>query len=801
MSEIPSPEVYEKLGAFYLGKLRDSPAAPTSEHLLLYDSKDLTTHAVCVGMTGSGKTGLCLALLEEAAIDGIPALIIDPKGDLGNLLLTFPNLSAEEFRPWIHEEEARRKNLEPDAFAQQQATLWRDGLARWGQSAERIQRLRSSAEFAIYTPGSHAGRPLSVLRSFAPPVGEAGREPELWRERIQTTVSSLLGLLRIHADPMQSREHILLSNLLDHAWKAGTTPDLPALMALLQKPPFEKVGVLDLETFFPSKDRFNLVMALNNLLASPGFSAWMEGEALDLNNLLHTPEGKPRHAIISIAHLSDSERMFVVSMLLNEAVSWMRTQSGTSSLRAIIYMDEIFGYFPPVANPPSKPPLLTLLKQARAFGVGTVLATQNPVDLDYKGLSNTGTWFIGRLQTERDKARVMEGLEGAAASSGKTFNRAALEQTLAGLGNRVFLMNNVHEDAPILFETRWCLSYLRGPLTRDQIKKLTPPPAAAHATTPPPPPSAGPLPHTPSHAAPTLPPEVPVCYPSGLGAGQSLEPSLIAICQITFSDARRNIHHIENTTFLVPIRNTPVPIDWNDLAPSIWQPEQLVHSAPEGAVHGELPALAHRSQSYDLWKKEFMTWLLAHHTLDLWKSPSTGLLSEPGEDERHFRLRVLQTGREIRDAQVAALRKKFATRLNTLQDRLARSRLRVDSEKGQARQAQLQTALSVGSTVLGALFGRKALSATSMTRATTAARGMSRSMKEAKDVALAEESVASLEAQLAELQQQMEMEVRQVESGAEALSETLEPIQLRPKRTGIAVRLFSLFWSPQPSAR
>src|SRR5712671_2206543 len=398
---MPSAADFEKLGVFYLGRPYDPQQKKSQDGVLLYDSKDLVTHAVCVGMTGSGKTGLCLALIEEAAIDGIPAILIDPKGDLANLLLTFPGLRPEDFRPWINEDDARRKNLSPDDYARQQAELWQKGLAAWDE--------------------------------------------ELLRERIGTTATSLLGLLGIDADPIKSREHILIATILDAAWRQGRELDLAGLIQQIQTPPVKRVGVLDLDASFPSKDRFALAMSLNNLLAAPGFGAWMEGEPLDVDALLHTPEGKPRVAIVSIAHLSDAERMFFVSLLLNQVVGWMRTQSGTTSLRALLYMDEIFGFFPPVANPPSKTPLLTLLKQARAFGVGVVLATQNPVDLDYKGLSNTGTWLIGRLQTERDKARVLDGLEGAAGTAGQGFDRAGLERILSGLSTRVFLMNNVHE--------------------------------------------------------------------------------------------------------------------------------------------------------------------------------------------------------------------------------------------------------------------------------------------------------------------------------------------------------------------
>ncbi|MGE3533074.1 MAG: ATP-binding protein, partial [Steroidobacteraceae bacterium] len=460
---------YEKLGAFYLGRKVDDSNGKDTDELVMYDARDLTTHAVCVGMTGSGKTGLCLSLLEEAAIDGVPVIAIDPKGDIANLALQFPQLRTEDFLPWVDAGEAKRKGQSPEEFAAATAETWKKGLADWQQDGERIARLRDAAEVAVYTPGSSSGRPLSVLRSFAAPDAGLLADSTALKERISGAAGGLLGLLGIEADPLKSREHILLSSLLDVAWRKGEDLDLAALIGQIQKPPLDKVGVFDLETFFPARDRLGLAMSINNLLAAPGFSAWLEGEPMDVQRLLFNEAGKPRISVISIAHLNDAERMFVVTLLLNEVVAWMRRQSGTSSLRALVYMDEIFGYFPPSAMPPSKLPLLTLMKQARAFGLGVVLATQNPVDLDYKGLSNAGTWFIGRLQTERDKARVVEGL---LSSAGEGLDKARIETLLANLSQRVFLMRNVHEDEPVLLRTRWALSYLRGPMTLKELGQL-----------------------------------------------------------------------------------------------------------------------------------------------------------------------------------------------------------------------------------------------------------------------------------------------------------------------------------------
>ncbi|MEJ2721130.1 MAG: ATP-binding protein, partial [bacterium] len=437
-------EPYEKLGAFYLGRSYDIDAGQVTNELTLYDSRDLLTHAFCVGMTGSGKTGLCVTLIEEAAIDGIPALVIDPKGDLANLMLTFPDLRAEDFKEWIDEQQAERQGISPDEYARSQARLWRDGLESWGQTGERIGRLQNAAEFTVFTPGSEAGVPVSILESLSAPPPAIRADTDLFNERIGTTATSLLNLLGVNADPLKSREHILLSKILDESWRGGSDLDLPGLIRAIEKPPFSRVGILDLDTFLPADARFELAATFNNLLASPGFEAWRTGVPIDIDRLLYTPSGKPRISIFSVAHLSDNERMFFVSLLLNETLGWVRSRPGTTSLRAIVYMDEIFGFIPPVADPPAKRPLLTLLKQARAYGVGIVLATQNPVDLDYKALSNTGTWFIGRLQTDRDRARVLDGLEGASAGTRRGFDRAKTDRIIAGIGKRVFLMHNIH---------------------------------------------------------------------------------------------------------------------------------------------------------------------------------------------------------------------------------------------------------------------------------------------------------------------------------------------------------------------
>ena len=810
-------EDYEKLGVFYLGREYDLRNKKSGERLILYDSKDMVTHGVCVGMTGSGKTGLCIAILEEAAIDGIPAIIIDPKGDLPNMLLTFPQLRPEDFAPWINEDDARRKGLSPQDFAAKQAELWKTGLASWGESGDRIARLKQAADFVIYTPGSTAGIPISILKSFAAPPPALLEDDELLRDRITSTVTSLLGLVGKDADPIKSKEHILISTILDSAWRQGIDLDLPSLIQQIQTPPVTKIGVIDLDSFYPARDRFELAMLINNLLAAPGFSAWMEGEALDIGQILHSPSGKPRMSIFSIAHLSDAERMFFVSLLLNQVLAWMRQQSGTTSLRAMLYMDEIFGYFPPVANPPSKQPLLTLLKQARAFGVGILLATQNPVDLDYKGLANCGTWLLGRLQTERDKARVLEGLEGAAATQGGKFDRQAMEQTLAGLGNRIFLMNNVHEDAPVVLETRWTMSYLRGPLTRNQIKILMDPvksqmpkqAAPAVASYAQPSATASPSASTaqaapsmppPSKAAgqPILPPEVQQYFVPVRGSqGNPLYKAVVlGSAQVHFMDAKTGIDTQEDTAVMTDITDDVVPVNWDNARDAGFSISDLEKSPRGQAQFSPLPAAAGKARSYDQWGKDLATWLYGSRKYELLKSPTYKQFSKPGESERDFRIRLAQSVREQRDDLTTKLRQKYQAKMASLEEQVRTAQQSVDREAEQQKQQQMQTVISVGTTLLGAFLGGKGLSSGTIGRATTAARGASRIFKEKEDVDRAKETVTAHQQRLDEIEAEFKAETDDLAAKGDPATEQLDKISIRPAKKDIQVRFVGLAWLP-----
>ncbi len=789
---------FEKLGAFYLGKEYDLERGAATDELLLYDSKDLTTHAVIIGMTGSGKTGLGIGLIEEAAIDRVPVIAIDPKGDLGNLLLMFPDLDAASFQPWLPPADAGAPPVSDAQRAAELAERWRTGLAEWGEDGARIRRLLDAVDLAIYTPGSSAGRPISVLRSFKAPSQALLDDADLYRERVQSSALSLLTLMGVDADPITSREHVLIANLLDAHWRNGQDLDIAGLIRAIQQPPFERVGVLDVESFFPAKERAALAMQLNNLLAAPGFAAWMEGEPLDTGRLLFSDTGKPRVSVVSIAHLGDRERLFFVATLLNDVVSWMRTQPGSTSLRAIVYMDEIFGYLPPIANPPTKTLFLTLLKQARAFGLGLVLSTQNPVDLDYKALSNIGTWMIGRLQTERDKSRVIEGLEGAA--SGGAFDRQQIERTLAGLGKRVFLLHNVHEDRPTLFTTRWTLAYLAGPLTREQIRRLRPaapaaPPQAAAPTLAAPQPGAAPA-QAPAAPAgpPVLPAQIAQFYlPPRRGAAPGelvYRPFAIAAADITFASAKYNVQQTRRALRICPIDNSAVPVDWARSTELALDAGDLEKQPDAGVAFASLPGAASKPKSYDDWEKLLSRWLRTEQPLTLLQSPTFKLTSAAGQSERDFRIRLQELARERRDAAVDALRKRYAARVGTLEERLRRAEADLARQQQQASAQKLSSVVSIGESLLGSFFGRK------RSTITTAVRGIGRIQDESSDVARAQATAEHLRAELAELQAELEREIDGLAASFDAQSEPLESVTIAPKSSDIVVHFVGLGWVP-----
>jgi hypothetical protein len=810
--------VYEKLGKFYLGKVQHAQVG-TSTDYLLYDAKDLTTHALCVGMTGSGKTGLCISLLEEAGIDGIPAIVVDPKGDLGNLLLTFPQLRAEDFRPWVDESEAARQSSTADEFAAATAEKWRQGLSEWEQDGDRINRFRSAVDLTIYTPGSSTGLPLTVLRSFAAPPEKLFADVDAFRDRVAASTAGLLALLGLDIDPVQSREFILVSNLLENAWREKRDLDIANLIREIQEPPLTEIGVLDLETFYPAKERMKLAMSLNSLLASPSFASWLEGDPLDIERLLYTEAGKPRISILSVAHLSDAERMFFVTILLNELLTWVRTQPGTPSLRALFYMDEVFGYFPPTANPPSKQPMLTLLKQARAYGLGLVLATQNPVDLDYKGLSNCGTWFLGRLQTERDKARVLDGLESASSTSSSRFDRKAIDKVLSDLDSRVFVMNNVHDDDPAIFRTRWAMSYLRGPLTRDQIRRLM---AEKKSEAKPALPDAseafqeetvnqqqttaardeaGPATTSDSVANDQIPEGIPQRF---LAATREVpedshlvyRPALLGVGELHFVRAMYELDHWEERSVLVPAEAEFTDSPWDRGV--VLEPHQLVLQDsvdPHGEFAG-LPKSLSDAKAFSRWEKDLVNYFYQSQRLKIWSCPELKEFSRAGESERGFRIRLAQLAQEKRDQQVEKIRDRYRSKMSSLNNQIRRAQQTLDREESQYDQRKVDTVVSVGSSILGALFGRKLFSRTNVNKASSSAKSISRTARERSDVKRAEEKLLLLKRKLSELELQVAQDVAEIDRKLRSDAIELEQLQVKSRKSHNRVEPVVVAWLP-----
>lgn len=798
---------FEKLGLFYLGAILDPASRKPTGQPLLYDARDLTTHAVCVGMTGSGKTGLGIALLEEAAIDNVPALIIDPKGDLANLLLTFPDLKPSDFQPWIDEAQASRAGHTVEQAAADIAAGWAEGLKASGQAPERIARLREAVELAVYTPGSRSGRPLNILKSLSAPPGREMADRDALNDRVTSLVSGLLALLGLDADPLQSREHILISQIVNQAWAQGASLKLEELIRKIQAPGFQKIGVFDLDSFFPLKDRAALALRVNNLLASPAFAGWLEGAPLEIDSLLHNSAGRPRLSILSIAHLSDAERMFFVSLFLNELVGWTRRQSGTNSLRAILYMDEIFGYFPPTANPPSKRPMLTLLKQARAYGLGCVLSTQNPVDLDYKGLANAGSWFIGRLQTERDKARLLDGLENAGNAAGHSFDRVKFDKLLASLGQRTFLLNNVHEEEPVLFQTRWTLSYLAGPVSLSQIEQLT---RAQKSTEPAerrdagrggeqaspasPAPPAG---TAPGPAEPFFPVLIQRCYQRlelQAGAGPIYQARLWARAQLHFVLDQPKVDAWQSVKLLAPFPESGPAVSWEKAELVLDQNLVLDPVPAAGASFWPVPVCAEIDKNYENWRQSLQACLYQNHRLQLWSAENLHAQSKPGETEAQFRLRLAQAAREKRDELVQKLRETYSSRLRDLEEHIRQAKARVDREASQFQAKTFSTAISVGATVLGAFLGRKKLSATTVTRAASAMKSAGSAVRERGDVTRASETVEELESRRQSLEAELAQEVAQAQGQWETGMIPLTPLTIPPRKADLTVAPLQVAW-------
>ena len=815
-------------GNFYLGRIYDSAKKQLGADPTLYNPADLTTHAVVVGMTGSGKTGLCIGLLEEAALNNIPALLIDPKGDITNLLLHFPKLAPEDFRPWINPDEARRSGKTVEQAASDTAAQWSKGLADWGIEPARIQALQDSAKFAIYTPGSDAGIPISILASFKAPEIGWDENKEMLREKISGTIIALLTLVGMtDIDPVRSREHILLSNILENSWSQGKDLDLGELILQTQEPPFEKLGVFDINRFFPEKDRFELAMLLNNILASPSFQTWIEGQPLDIPSLLYAPDGKPKHSVFYIAHLTEQERMFFITLLYSAVESWMRSQPGTSSLRAIVYFDEIFGYLPPIKNPPSKQLLLRMLKQARAFGVAQVLVTQNPVDLDYKALSNAGSWFIGKLQTDQDKQRLLDGLQGAMAGG---LDRDEYDKIIAGLGKRVFLLHNVHSKGPVLFGTRWAMNYLAGPLTRTQLPDLnklvgaegdsTVPQAGGGIAAP----SkaslggsstststASPIKTKPSSATASHP-----VFPSGIAeyfainnlsfpesfkaSGRSLPQGtleykttyravLLAQASTRFINRKYNLDYELKRTALVADPNRRGMVRWDDY-PYPVIPDNMIETKPiPEAKFAEVGAPLTDLKAMTAMERDYLDWAYRNSEVSVWANETLKQYAGPEVSQPEFVKQCVALARKARDEELQKLSAAYDKKIDAVQEKINREQRELDQDKAEYNQRKMDEVGTGFNTVIGLFGGRRRSVSKNLTKR--------RMTSEAKaDIDESVKAIAEYQKQITELETERNQLTEEATQRWTETANQITKIPVTPLKKDVMVELFGVIWLP-----
>jgi len=788
---------YEKLGLLYLGRELDLETGALTPKPLLYTNNHLTTHGVIIGMTGSGKTGLGMSLIEEAIMDDIPSLIIDPKGDMGNLLLTFADCSAEEFAPWMDPAEAARKGLSVAQLAAETAEKWQKGLHSWGQGLDRIAALRSKTDMTIYTPGSSAGVPVSVLGSFQTPGVEVLNDTDTLNGLVNSTTTGLLALLGIAGDPLQSREHILLSSLFLTFWRMGRDLSLELLIGNIVNPPFDKIGVFSLDTFYPQSQRMALAMALNNIPASPTFSVWTAGEPLDIQRILYNEQGRPRTAIFSIAHLADAERMFFVTMLLNSFIGWMRRQPGASSLKALLYMDEIFGYFPPIAEPPSKKPMMLLLKQARAYGIGVVLATQNPVDLDYKGLANVGSWFIGRLQTRQDQERVLEGIVGA--GDGR-LDRAGVKRLLSNMQGRRFLLNSIYLDQPLLFETRWVMSYLKGPVSTGEVKKLM---AAKKQSAAGPSASGGqtpfanqPSPGDDTGPQPILPETIEQLYylHNVVTEEVRFEPWLAAEASVRFFNAKRNIDIVRSMDLRLLLDPSWSRAEWQTAMAGEYSLTECRPTAPSGSRFTPLPSGFGPPDDFRGLTKAFADYLYQNEQLQLFRMKNTDFESYPDENIRDFNVRFNDYLRRQKDEAVLKLKEKYQIQQHRLEQQLNNALDRLEKEQGDVRVKTADSLISFGVAVVGALFGRRTFSAANIGKAATGMRSVGRVAKERSDVRRAEQEVEEARNALDELAAEIEQRVTELADSFTAERFEVETFAIKPRRSDIFDVRMVLLW-------
>jgi len=784
-------DIYEKLNLFYLGKGVDVDSGELTDDLLLVKNKNLTTHAAIIGMTGSGKTGLGIGIIEEAILDGIPSIIIDPKGDMGNLLLTFPEFKPEDFLPWVDENVANQKGLTKEEFAAKQASLWKNGIESWGQDSDRVKRLKESQEITIYTPGSSAGVPISILSSFEAPSEEVLSDSDTYSYLLNSTVSSILALLGENKDLINSKEAILISNIFNYYWKKGVSLSLEELIGAITSPPFEKIGVMELKDFYPQNERMKLAFSLNNIIASPTFSSWLEGVELDINKLLYDENAKPRTAILNIAHLDDNQRMFFVTLFLNKYVSWMRMQRGSSSLKTLLYMDEIFGYFPATKNPPSKAPMLLLLKQARAFGIGVVLSTQNPIDLDYKGLSNIGSWFIGRLQTKQDIDRVIDGLSKA----GGKLTKSEIADILTNLQKRTFLFKSAHRDDIEIFGTRWVLSYLKGPLNKDDIKLLMKDKKTTFLTQKKETKQDTKKEKQTISTKPVVSEDIDeYFYTTDVTGDHNFKPYLLANGVINYHNAKRNIDEEYGYYYKYFLDEDLRDINWDEYEENEDDFDLYEFDYPENSKFAELPKFFKKLKNLKSLQKEFVSYLYQENKLVLYKAPKLKIESKVDESLEEFKIRVADELREKKDEAEEKLRQKYEKKQEVLERRLQRALAKLEKEEEDVKEKTTSTLLSFGMTILDAFIGTKRTKRSTISKAGATLRGAGAIYGEKGDVDRAKEAVQKVKEDIQELQDALEDDILELEEKYDIDNIDIEEFFIKPRKSDITDVELALLW-------
>ena len=769
-------DIFEKLGLFYLGK--DS----NDDSLTLYKSKHLTTHAMLVGMTGSGKTGLGIGLIEEAAIDNIPSIIIDPKGDMGNLCLAFPQMRGEDFEPWI---EASNAEESISQKAKLTATMWVNGLIASGQDKSRVKKF-AQVEKTIYTPGSSAGVSVNILASFSAPSREILEDSDTLASLINTTVSSLLSLISIKSDNINSKEHLLLSNIIYHFWLKGISLSLEDIIGYVASPPFKKIGMLALTSFYTQDQRMKLAMLLNGVASSVTFSSWIKGETLDIQNMLYDENGKAKVAIFSIAHLNDNERMFFVTILLNTYISWMRQQRGSSSLKSVLYMDEIFGFFPPTKNPPSKEPMLLLLKQARAFGTGIILSTQNPVDIDYKGLSNIGTWFVGKLQTKQDIDKVIDGI---AAKS--PLNKKEISHKIATLKGRHFFMKNVHSDETKEFATRWVLSYLKGPMTKDDIKIVMQDKRVQNNKKEEE--SVKVEKDLNADTKQILSENIKEYFlDSNINTQTPFYPYLYSSAKVRFYNQKRAIDIIDELDFTFELNEFQSTIEWENAT----TPEAVDFSLKPttNTAFSKLPSILTEAKSLKDFQKSLANYLYESKRIELFSVKELKLESKLNQNRRDFLVEVEDTLKELRDEKTQKLEEKFEVKYRQLEDKQKRLEIKLQKEENDVSSKTTDTIVDVGLAIFGAFFGRKTLSTSTMRKTASAFKKGKGVLKERDDVKNILEQIEELEESISELNATLENEIQNIEDKLDIQNYEISSVFIKPRRTDITIQDIALLW-------